>query len=165
MSEAQENSEIRYAGFFDRCMASFVDSIVQLPLIVPLLYLLLKDDVIAAAGDPFLLAERISTSLESPLGRLIIYGLPLIYCIVFWKFRSATPGKMLLDMKIVDATTGEAPTNARWLLRCVGYVINIVALFIGFIWIAFDRRKQGWHDKLANTVVVMVPPRKPQAQA
>jgi uncharacterized RDD family membrane protein YckC len=31
-------------------------------------------------------------------------------------------------------------------------------LGIGFIWIIFDRRKQGWHDKMANTVVVKVVP-------
>jgi uncharacterized RDD family membrane protein YckC len=27
-------------------------------------------------------------------------------------------------------------------------------LGLGLLWVAFDRRKQGWHDKIANTVVV-----------
>jgi len=25
---------------------------------------------------------------------------------------------------------------------------------LGLVWVAFDRRKQGWHDKLAGTVVI-----------
>lgn len=154
-----EAETLRYAGFGERCVASLIDSIVQLPLIVPCLWFLLRADVVAAAGDPFLLAERISVTLETPLGRAIVWGIPLFYCIVFWKFRSATPGKLLLDMKIVDAATGNEPTSMRWLLRGVGYVVNVLILFLGFLWIAFDKRKQGLHDKLANTVVIKVPPR------
>jgi uncharacterized RDD family membrane protein YckC len=155
---------LRYAGFGERVLASLIDSIVQLPIIVPCLWLLLRGDVVAAAGDPFLLAERIAVTLETPLGRAIVYGIPLFYCLVFWKFRSATPGKWLMDMKIVDARTGGAPSAGRWLLRGLGYVINVVILFIGFIWIAFDKRKQGLHDKLANTVVIKTPQRERPSQ-
>jgi uncharacterized RDD family membrane protein YckC len=36
----------------------------------------------------------------------------------------------------------------------------MLPIFLGFVWVAFDRRKQGWHDKLAGTVVVR-PRRKP----
>jgi uncharacterized RDD family membrane protein YckC len=42
----------------------------------------------------------------------------------------------------------------RALLRYVGLIISIVVLLLGVIWIAFDSRKQGWHDKIAGTVVV-----------
>jgi uncharacterized RDD family membrane protein YckC len=40
------------------------------------------------------------------------------------------------------------------LLRYVGLIISIVIFFLGVIWAGFDRRKQGWHDKMAGTVVV-----------
>jgi len=33
-------------------------------------------------------------------------------------------------------------------------IISFAVLLLGVIWVAFDGRKQGWHDKLANTVVV-----------
>ena len=155
---------MRYAGFGERCLASLIDSLIQLPLLGPVLWLLLRADIAAAAGDPFVLAQQMLETLATPLGRFIVYGLPLFYSLVFWKFKSATPGKLLMDMKIVDATTGAAPTFGRLLLRCIGYVINAVILFLGFLWIAVDRRKQGLHDKLANTVVVMMPRQKP-AQA
>ena len=97
------------------------------------------------------------------LGRLILYGIPLVYCVVFWKYRSATPGKLMLDMKIVDATTGANPSSARLLLRYLGYVVCVLSFFVGFLWIVFDKRRQGWHDKMANTLVIMTPPRQPAA--
>jgi uncharacterized RDD family membrane protein YckC len=42
----------------------------------------------------------------------------------------------------------------RSFLRYVGYWVVWITLFIGFIWVAFDGRKQGWHDKIAGTLVV-----------
>ena len=65
---------------------------------------------------------------------------------------------MVFHSKIVDATTGEKPTIKQLLLRFVGYMVVSFTLGIGFIWILFDARKQGWHDKMANTVVVKVVP-------
>ena len=35
----------------------------------------------------------------------------------------------------------------------VGYVVSSMVCYIGLIWAAFDPRKQGWHDKIAGTVV------------
>jgi uncharacterized RDD family membrane protein YckC len=36
----------------------------------------------------------------------------------------------------------------------MGYFISGLALGMGFFWIGLDKRKQGWHDKMANTVVI-----------
>ncbi len=38
--------------------------------------------------------------------------------------------------------------------RYLGYFASTIPLCLGFLWIAFDKRKQGWHDKLAGTVVI-----------
>lgn len=160
-----DSSEVRYAEFGDRFMAFLIDSIVQLPLVAPFLWFLLRADIMAFNGDPVLLAQQLTESMESPLGRLILYGIPLVYCVVFWKFRSATPGKLLLDMKIVDATTGANPSSGRLLLRYLGYIVCVLSFFVGFLWIVFDKRRQGWHDKMANTLVIMAPRRQPAEQA
>jgi uncharacterized RDD family membrane protein YckC len=69
-----------------------------------------------------------------------------------WK--SATPGKMAIGAKIVDATTGAAPTTPQLLLRYLGYFVSVFPACLGLVWVGFDRRKQGWHDKIAGTVVV-----------
>jgi uncharacterized RDD family membrane protein YckC len=161
--QSARNEDLPYASFGDRFMAFLLDSFVQLPIVGPFLWFLLREDIMSFAGDPVLLAEQLTASLESPMGRLILYGIPLVYCVLFWKFKSATPGKMLLEMKIVDATTGGAPGAGRLVLRYVGYIVCVLSLCIGFLWIAFDKRRQGWHDKMANTIVVMTP-RKPPAQ-
>jgi uncharacterized RDD family membrane protein YckC len=43
------------------------------------------------------------------------------------------------------------------IVRALACFFSIVAAGLGFIWIAFDREKQGWHDKIAGTVVVRLP--------
>lgn len=99
--------------------------------------------------------------MVSPLGYLINYGCPLLYFVLFWKYKSGTPGKLMLDMTIVDATTGGKPSAGRLVVRYIGYYVNIFTCFIGFFWIAFDKRGQGLHDKMANTVVIVTTPKPP----
>ena len=94
------------------------------------------------------------TGFSGPLDVLIQVVLPIVALLAFWKFRNSTPGKMVFRAKIVDATTGNAPSDARLLIRFLGYFASILTLGIGFLWIAIDRRKQGLHDKIAHTVVV-----------
>ncbi|MFO0389594.1 MAG: RDD family protein [Alphaproteobacteria bacterium] len=78
-----------------------------------------------------------------------------------WHFWAATPGKMITRMKIVDAKTGEKISDTQILLRLAGYVISTLCFLIGFFWIGIDKRKQGWHDKFAGTVVKTIPWKKP----
>ncbi|HEV2432390.1 MAG TPA: RDD family protein, partial [Burkholderiales bacterium] len=72
----------------------------------------------------------------------------------FWRYCGATPGKIAVGLKIVDAATGAPPTLARLVLRFFAYFVSALPLYLGFLWAAFDRRKQGWHDKIARTVVI-----------
>ncbi len=80
--------------------------------------------------------------------------LPIAALLLFWKFRSATPGKMAVGAKIVDAKSGKEPSNWQLFIRFLGYFVSIVPFGLGFLWIAFDRKKRGWHDLIAGTVVV-----------
>ena len=73
---------------------------------------------------------------------------------LFWWAKQATPGKLLIGAQIVDEKTGGKPSTAQLVGRYLGYYVSIIPLFLGIIWVAFDTRKQGWHDKLAGTVVV-----------
>ena len=61
---------------------------------------------------------------------------------------------MAIAARIVDAKTGGKPSNAQLITRYAGYFLAIIPLFAGLVWVAFDSRKQGWHDKLAGTVVI-----------
>jgi uncharacterized RDD family membrane protein YckC len=80
--------------------------------------------------------------------------LPAVAAILFWKYRGATPGKMAISAKIVDATTLARPTTGKLVLRYIAYIASIVPFLLGFLWVAIDRRKQGFHDKIAGTVVI-----------
>ena len=79
-----------------------------------------------------------------------------------WIARQATPGKIAIGARIVDAATGDEPTRSQMIGRYFAYYVSTFPLCLGFIWVAFDRRKQGWHDKLAGTVVVRSRHRGPE---
>jgi hypothetical protein len=82
------------------------------------------------------------------------------YAALMWKFKGATLGDIIFHLKVVriDARPLDWPTA---LVRALGCFISIVVIGLGFIWIAFDPEKQGWHDKIAGTVVVRVPKSAP----
>ncbi|MDH3900288.1 MAG: RDD family protein [Gammaproteobacteria bacterium] len=65
-----------------------------------------------------------------------------------------TPGLHLLDCLLVDARTGSAITLIQSLKRTLGILLAILPALLGLAWIFWDRRKQGWHDKLGGAVVV-----------
>lgn len=79
-----------------------------------------------------------------------------IYSFIFWLKYQATPGKMLLSLKIMDARTMEKPTFIQYLTRIFGYALSCIPLGLGVIWILLNKKKQAWHDMLAGTVVVKV---------
>jgi len=80
--------------------------------------------------------------------------LPSVAVILFWRFYGATPGKLAISAKIVDARTGGAASTGRLVGRYFAYLISALPFFIGFVWIAIDRRKQALHDKIAGTRVI-----------
>lgn len=92
---------------------------------------------------------------------LLSWVFPAVAVVLFWVARQATPGKMAISAKIVDAISGNAPSTGQLIGRCLAYYLSTIPIGLGFIWVAFDKRKQGWHDKLAGTVVVRKKEREP----
>lgn len=78
----------------------------------------------------------------------------LVVTVLLWLRFLGTPGKLLLGCQIVDADSGEPMMKKQALIRYLGYFLSIISFMIGFLWIAWDKRKQGFHDKVANTVVL-----------
>lgn len=137
------DTEIVYTGFWLRVWASIIDSVLLLVIVLPIL--------LAAYGEEYLTSTRM---IHGPLDFLLTYVFPAIAVILFWIYKSATPGKMAIGARIVDAETGGQASNGQLIGRYFGYFISTIPLGLGLIWAALDRRKQGWHDKLAGTVVV-----------
>lgn len=86
------------------------------------------------------------------------YAFPIVFVLGFWLWRSATPGKMLLDMKIVDAVTGGKPSLFQYVIRYFAYYLSVIPLGLGLLWVLWDKDKQAWHDKIAKTLVVETDP-------
>lgn len=76
----------------------------------------------------------------------------LLYCAVAWRLAGRTIGKALLGLRVMRADGGTLKTPAC-LLRAAGYLLSAIFL-LGFIWVCFDSRRQGFHDKIARSAVV-----------
>jgi uncharacterized RDD family membrane protein YckC len=148
---------VQYVGFWARVGAALIDSVLLLIIIAPLLYWIYGPGYFVAP-DP---TGRMST-VGGLADLLLNWVLPAVAVILFWVYRQATPGKMAIGARIVDARTGAPPSTGQLIGRYLGYYVSMIPLFLGLIWVAFDARKQGWHDKLAGTVVVRDarPPRR-----
>jgi uncharacterized RDD family membrane protein YckC len=136
---AQAVPGVEYVGFWARVGAALIDTLAVMFVVVPLLVWYFGSDWAWASG---LTAFTIN------------YILPAIAVLAFWIARGATPGKMAISAVIVDADTFAAPKPAMLVVRYLGYYVSTIPLGLGLIWVAFDARKQGWHDKIANTVVI-----------
>lgn len=162
--------DAEYAGFTMRSLTFLIDS---LALLIPFVLLALVVNLflgppptpdlatIQSIEDPALQSQEMLRFLLTPefLGRFLLDNtlaliLTAVLFIGFWHYRSATPGKLVLGMKIVDADTGQPPTRRQGVIRFIGYLVSTAALLLGFFNIIWDGRKQGWHDKMAKTVVV-----------
>jgi uncharacterized RDD family membrane protein YckC len=132
------------AGFGRRAAAMVCDFFILVPIVSILQFLLI-------GIEP---ADPANASDTEALGNLLGFTVSILYTLPFWLGRQATPGKMAVSLKIVDAKTGEFPSVGQCIGRYFGYVLSAIPLGLGYLWVAFDKHKQGWHDKLSGTAVV-----------
>ncbi len=139
-----EAPELEYAGFWTRVWASLIDTVLILAIIVPML--------LAVYGTAYF--EPSGSVFRGPLDFALNWVFPAVAIILFWIYRSATPGKMVFGARIVDAGSGGQPSRGQLVGRYLAYLVSTLPLCLGLLWVGIDRRKQGFHDKLAGTVVV-----------
>lgn len=140
---ARNNIVYEYAGFWVRFAAHLVDGVLFLLVVLPILYL--------TYGDTYFSSDEHSFGVVSVL---VTWVLPIVMTIWFWLKKGATPGKMLFGLKVLDDKTGNYLTVGQSLVRYFGYILSSLVFGLGYIWAAFDKKKQSWHDKLAKSVVV-----------
>jgi uncharacterized RDD family membrane protein YckC len=136
-------SELEYVGFWLRLWASIIDTVLVLVIVAPV--------VCWIYGAEYWISGEI---ILGPADFLITWVLPAVAVVLSWIYRQATPGKMAIGARIVDATTGDQPSTGQLIGRYFAYYVSALPLLIGFIWVGIDKRKQGFHDMLAQTVVV-----------
>jgi uncharacterized RDD family membrane protein YckC len=139
--EVVYDHSLRYVGFWRRACANIIDAALFAAVTFPILG--------AVQGwDQWL------TWNFTLLGFLLNRVWPAIVTIYFWKAKQATPGKMVIKARIVDARTGRTPSTRQLVGRYLARYLSAIPFGLGVISIAWDPRKQSWHDKLANTVVI-----------
>jgi uncharacterized RDD family membrane protein YckC len=142
---AGPSTTVEYGGFWIRVLAWILDAIVV--------------GVITSALAPL---SGTGTIIDTGEGQFAInYGanafgglIGLVYFVGFWTLRGQTPGMIPFGLRVVKVADGSRPDWVSSLLRYVGLIISFVVIFLGVIWVAFDSRRQGWHDKIASTFVV-----------
>jgi|SRR5579872_1813993 len=129
---------LRTAGFGVRALAYLVDAVLL---------------ALVGGAFPFLVISS-SSAKASGTGSAVV---SLVYFAIFW---SALGDGRTLGMRVfglqVRRVDGQLLGVGGAIVRWIGLWISFVVCFLGVIWVAFDAHHQGWHDKIAGTLVVEV---------
>lgn len=153
-------SQIRQAGFVTRALALIIDIVIVMggAVVFSALVSLIFSFFGITGGDTQLTfpPEGILEILKFIIigvAALAVFLFVPAYFVFFWVVVGATPGKQLLGLRVIR--TDATPVGwIRGILRYIGYFISAICLFLGFLWVLVDGRRQGWHDKMVDTYVV-----------
>ena len=126
---------VEYMGFWIRFVAAFIDGVV-----------------ISFISFVF------SVIVGMPVVSAII--IPWLYYWLFTGLKGQTLGKMAVGIKVVNAEGSVPGLGIAALREILGKIVSSIVIYLGFLWIAWDVQKQGWHDKIASTYVVRVESRR-----
>ena len=166
MKEKRPEYALEYAGFWLRLGAGLIDlSILIVGLYI--LYCVVQQSLFWIFPS---VATMISTVKDIAFGApvsgrfvwlasillLVFLVSATIYFVACWAATGQTPGKLSVGIKVIR--TDSSPVDLRFaFIRFLGCLVCVLTIGIGFIMIAFDSRKQGLHDRLADTYVVKLP--------
>jgi len=143
---------VHYAGFWRRVLASLIDSLL-FALVAGFIHFIFFGgqtvQVLPVDGSSALNFQFVSTT------NLAEQILIIIATVFMWIKFLGTPGKIILGCHVLDEKTRQAMSVGQAVLRYVSYFVSILPMGLGIFWIAWDRKKQGFHDKIAGTVVIV----------
>jgi uncharacterized RDD family membrane protein YckC len=147
----------QYAGFVTRLVSFVIDrAIVSLTAVITIVAI---DYVLGAFRINELLGFwEMTMKVRIILSVGIFALLTVCYDIGFWLLAGQTLGKRVMGVRILRSD-GTRLRFGNALRREIGYILSGI-LFLGYLWILFDNRRQGFHDKLAGTIVVYSWPEK-----
>ncbi len=146
-SEYASTEIVTVIGFGRRLTATLIDGL----LIVFLTFVLT-----VVIGFVAIIIGSFAPNDPTPFDSLIIISaaiVSIIYYVRAWAQSGQTTGKALLGMRVIS-TDGSPVSWGQSFLRYIGYIISGAVFSLGFLWLAFDRKRQGWHDKIARTYVI-----------
>jgi uncharacterized RDD family membrane protein YckC len=156
----REAATVYVVGFWRRAAAAFVDGLLVVP--VALLVALLAGKIAGVQPPParprlfdidLWIDLVLATDPALVMAVVLVAAIALVYLLVFQITTGRTLGMRLLRIKIIDVW-GDRPSAARCAVRCLGYLVGLATLFLGFLWVGFDSEKRGLHDWIAGTYVI-----------
>ncbi len=140
------NLKGHYAGFISRLLAYTIDLIIVVVSLIGIGW------VMRTAAEIFQMDFIIVSVFWIAVAGVLSFLFMAVYYVFFWSLTGQTPGKMIFGVRVVSVDGGRV---SIWqsIRRFVGYLISFI-LYLGYLWILVDDRRQGWHDKIANTLVV-----------
>jgi uncharacterized RDD family membrane protein YckC len=141
-----------YAGFWIRLGATILDSMFFMFVFLGTLYLFMGNDAFLFAQGKPLLSNY--SDIQLNLYTFFYNIVPAILTIFFWIRYKGTPGKIILNIEVVNEEDGKALSIGRAFLRYIGYIVSIIPFGLGFFWMLFDNRNRTWHDMMAKSVVI-----------
>jgi uncharacterized RDD family membrane protein YckC len=137
LDENLTNRTLRYAGFWIRVGAYIIDGLI------------------VGAFNGIVTFGLVRSNPQDPnIGALFFVSIAgLIYfALMESSSKQATLGKLAVGIKVGNED-GSRITFANALGRTLGKILSAIILYIGFMMVGWDKRKQGLHDKLAGTIV------------
>ena len=143
-----------YGGFWRRVLAFIVDGLIIGAIMLPFGIGLGLAHLAAAFSHEDVTSDMLASMFAASM---MVW---LIRVVVSWLYGAgfessrfqATPGKMLVRVKVTDLEGGRI-SFARATGRQVGKWVSGIILGIGYLLVAFTDRKQGLHDMIASTLV------------
>lgn len=139
----EQSKEIKFIGFWKRGLISLIGA----------LFYVIYTIVILRIGSRLLNLE-LNSDIHTIYTIISIFLIPLIFKFVIWKYKGASVSKLLFKVRIVDAATGNHPSDKQFLKRLLSYLLVTVYSPFSGLHVAIDSRKQTWHDKISKMVVI-----------
>lgn len=149
------STNLKYSSFWRRFVASLVDALILIFIGMGI--------SMSLGRNPF--GDSGSESFAGTLDYLLSFLVGTAYSIIFWvKYEGQTPGKKVMHIRVVKED-GKQLDWTTAVIREFSYWVSFIPLALGYFWVIFDTKKQGWHDKIAGTYVVDVDEEKPSKVA
>lgn len=136
-------------GFFPRLIAYIIDDIIVAVGAWIILAIFGMGGMASSQGTGF----KFAVSSTSAIGTILVLVWAFGYLIFFWSTSGSTPGKAIMGIKVISTDGGKVSVG-KAIVRIIGYAISGIVIYLGFLWVIWDKDKQGWHDKIAGTYVV-----------
>ncbi len=136
---------VKYAGFFARYLAGFIDSVIT-------------SMVLKIVTTPFI--EPYPSKTESLSFSAFSLAATFLYFILMTHYKGTTLGKMVIGASVKSDDMQKLPVGRVVLRETVGKIASTITLMVGYIMAAFTEKKQALHDKIAHSIVVLDDPNK-----